>query len=119
MIENQWHGNVRELASIVKVALQTSLKDQIEAVDINKILKNSPSHYKKDLEEVTTTNISSSRTLKEDLAVVDKQKIESTLDEVKGNVTKASALLGVSRETLHNKIRRYEIDVQLFRKKRK
>ena len=33
------------------------------------------------------------------------------------NVSKAAAILGVSRETLHNKIRKYEIEVQSYRKK--
>lgn len=112
--EGSWHGNVRELSSIIKVAMQTSLKDQVEAMDIQKIIKNSPSIYRS-LSD--STFISSNRTLKEDLAQVDKQKIESTLRNCKGNVTKAANMLGVSRETLHNKIRRYEIDVHNFRKK--
>ncbi|MEI6088911.1 MAG: sigma-54 dependent transcriptional regulator [bacterium] len=112
--EGSWHGNVRELSSIIKVAMQTSLKEQVEAMDIQRIIKNSPSIYRS-LPDASM--ISSHRTLKEDLAKVDKQKIESTLSDCKGNVTKAANKLGVSRETLHNKIRRYEIEVVSFRKK--
>lgn len=111
---NTWHGNVRELSSLIKVALQTSLKDQIEVSDVQKILKNSPSAYKNTKANALLDN---SKTLKEDLATVDKEKIETTLKNCKGNVTKAANLLGVSRETLHNKIRKYDINVQDFRKK--
>ncbi len=116
MGEQRWHGNIRELAGVVKVALQTSLKEQIEANDIQKILKNSPSVNKPVSE---TAYLSTTGSLKDDLAKVDKIKIESSLERCKGNVTKTAALLGVSRETLHNKIRRYEIDVQQYRKSRK
>jgi transcriptional regulator of acetoin/glycerol metabolism len=49
--------------------------------------------------------------------MVDKLKIEKTLERTKGNVSKAAAILDVSRETLHNKIRKYEIDVAAFRTK--
>jgi transcriptional regulator of acetoin/glycerol metabolism len=42
-------------------------------------------------------------------------KIVSTLQKCSGNVSKAAVLLAISRETLHNKIRRYEIDVNKFR----
>jgi DNA-binding NtrC family response regulator len=63
--------------------------------------------------------ISSDRTLKEDLAQMDKKKIEATLESNLGNVTKSASTLGVSRETLHNKIRKYGINVQAFRAKRK
>jgi len=114
LCEYNWTGNVRELSSIVKVALQTSLKDQIEAIDITRILKNSPSVYNKPVEN---NPIISNRTLKEDIENVDKKKIELTLEQVNGNVTKAAGILGVSRETLHNKIRKYEIEVTDFRKK--
>jgi len=60
-----------------------------------------------------------SGTLKEDLQKHDKKKIEDTLHKCGGNVSKSAALLGVSRETLHNKIRKYGIDVQSFRVKSK
>ena len=53
--------------------------------------------------------------LKDDLAMVDRMKIEKTLERTNGHVSKAAAILAVSRETLHNKIRKYGIDVQRYR----
>ena len=114
LAEKQWTGNVRELASFVRVALQTSPREKIEPNDVLKIFNNSNSSSSG---FVSHTFISTDRTLKEDLAEVDKQKIEATLAQCNGNVSKSAAMLGVSRETLHNKIRRYEINVHSFRKK--
>lgn len=113
MKDQHYPGNVRELTSIVRVVLQTTQKQQIEAGDLNRVFKNDPARTTR--KEKKT--VPSGKTLKEDLQEVDKKKIEATLEECKGNVTKSAAMLGVSRETLHNKIRRYSIDIQQFRKK--
>jgi len=117
MMEKEWPGNVRELSSVIRVSLQTSKSDELEIADIDKIIASSsfgnlvPEHQGEVL-------ISNDRTLKEDLAEVDKKKIEATLERCKGNVSKSAAQLGISRETLHNKIRRYEINIQLYRVKK-
>lgn len=112
MMEQRWSGNVRELASVVRVALQTASNDQIEVSDIHKTLKTSQQSYKQGRDDAI---ISNSGTLKEDLEKVDMKKIEATLKRCKGNVSKSAATLGISRETLHNKIRKYDINVQYFR----
>jgi two-component system nitrogen regulation response regulator NtrX len=111
--EKEWSGNVRELASVIKVVLQTTENDSIEVSDISKIMISNSFAGLSD--ENSNIHIDSSRTLKEDLAEVDKKKIESTLEKCDGNVSKSAALLGISRETLHNKVRRYGINTQLFR----
>lgn len=111
--EKDWGGNVRELASVIRVTLQTASSEQIEVSDLHKIISSAPAGEMSD--EHGEILISSSRTLKEDLAEVDRKKIESTLERCEGNVSKAAALLGISRETLHNKVRRYGINTQLFR----
>lgn len=113
--EQNWFGNVRELASTLKVALQTARKQGIEVNDISKILGQKSAEH----QGTQGTHLSNERTLKEDLEQVDKQKIESMLELCKGNVSKSAAQLGISRETLHNKIRKYDIDVSYYRKLRK
>jgi transcriptional regulator of acetoin/glycerol metabolism len=55
--------------------------------------------------------------LREDVTLLNKMKIQDTLQKCNGNVSKASAMLGISRETLHNRIKKYDIDVQQYRKK--
>lgn len=108
--EQRWFGNVRELSSVIRAVLQTTSKEEIEVTDIIKV---TTSNLKIDFEQ--THSISLEKTLKEDLAEVDKIKIEKTLAQNNGNVSKSAAILGVSRETLHNKIRKYEINTQSYR----
>ncbi|MFP4370081.1 MAG: sigma-54-dependent transcriptional regulator [Candidatus Kapaibacterium sp.] len=114
--EHSWPGNVRELASVIRVSLQTAQQDQIEVNDLHSLLQPK-------LEDTPREGgpefISTSRTLREDLAQLDRKKIEATLEKCGGNVSKSAAQLGISRETLHNKIRRYGVNVQQYRKKGK
>lgn len=116
LMEQDWPGNVRELVSVVKVILQTVQKEQIDATDAIKVLSTRSSKLRRQID--TAASISYTRTLKEDLAAVDKIKIEKTLEKNNGNVSKSAAILGVSRETLHNKIKKYKINTSSFRKKR-
>jgi DNA-binding NtrC family response regulator len=129
--EYNWPGNVRELASVLRVALQTSTADQLEVPDFHRILSRGTSFAPvvvgggasatrdtpAERPSAEPTVLSEDRSLKDDLAMVDKMKIEKTLERMTGNVSKAAAVLGVSRETLHNKIRKYGIDVQAFRQR--
>lgn len=127
LTEQTWDGNVRELAGVVKVVLQTTNTEVVELSDINKIIQTNSFHIHNTEVSSTPTitntdefNLNSSisdRTLKEDLALLDKQKVKTTLEKSRGNVSKAAASLGVSRETLHNKIRKYEINIKEFRQK--
>ena len=148
--EYDWPGNIRELASVLRVALQTNASDQLEITDLHRVLRrsaaergkpapvaaavafdnsanpsarpefdNAPIGSNGSTSAPTTSgqghDLSEDRSLRDDLAMVDKLKIEKTLERTSGNVSKAAAILGVSRETLHNKIRKYGIDVQGFR----
>ena len=115
----EWNGNIRELYSSLRVALQTIMKSEIELSDLHLALSHTSSLYSESNQNATDQNpmvFSTDRSLKEDISLVDKMKIESTLKVNNGNVSKTAAMLNVSRETLHNKIRRYEINVQQYRK---
>ena len=116
--EQYWPGNVRELYSVIRVALQTASDDIIDLPDLVRLVgtneKNPSSAVAKEHSE---NMINLSRTLKEDLAEVDKMKIQQTLAKTSGNVSKAAVILDVSRETLHNKLRKYGISAAQYRKK--
>jgi DNA-binding NtrC family response regulator len=45
----------------------------------------------------------------------DRSTIEQALTRTAGNVTKAASHLGMSRETLHNRIKKLGIDVTAYR----
>jgi DNA-binding NtrC family response regulator len=112
--EIEWGGNVRELASVVRVALQTVRQDQIEVSDLHKIVA-SPMKTNESFYDYTPIG----GTLKEGLAQDEVKKIEMMLEKTNGNVSKAAAMLDVSRETLHNKIRKHGINTQNFREKKR
>lgn len=113
LCEQEWSGNIRELISSLKLSLQTIQKEVIEVSDLHKVLLIDNKNKEKKIK-----TLSEVRTLKEDIEEVDKKKIETTLLLTNGNVSKSAAKLGVSRETLHSKIRKYDIDVQQYRKKK-
>jgi len=114
--DQTWQGNIRELAGLLRVVLQTVNSEQIEVHDF--IKNNVKSHTNTFVPIAIPTPIELHEgTLKEDLAIVDRVKIEAALTQCNGNVSKTAAVLGVSRETMHNKIRKYSIDVKSFRKR--
>ncbi len=111
--EQNWPGNVRELSSMIKRVCQTTQKEQIETNDILKNMGHRP-----DINVPVMISFTEGLTLKEDAEKHNKLKIEETLKSCNGNVSKSASLLGVSRETLHNKIKKYDIDTQQFRAKK-
>lgn len=133
--QHAWPGNVRELASVLRVTLQTMSGERLEVTDLHRILSRSLAQTQPrahaaviasapapqaapvaaTASEVITAELEDDRPLKDDLAMVDRMKIEKTLERTSGNVSKAAAILSVSRETLHNKIRKYGIEVQRYR----
>ncbi len=117
MQEYSWPGNVRKLSNTIRVVLQTVNKDEIEVTDLYKSLN--AANHGKELPQKDDISLSTGRTLKQDLEKVDKEKIEATLERCNGNVSKSAVQLGISRETLHNKIRKYQINVQMYRAKSK
>ncbi len=106
-----WNGNVRELSSVLRVILQTSANEVVEVSDIHSAATSTQVNDSR----FPGSIISLDRTRREDLERVDKLKIESMLKTFNGNVSKTAAQLGVSRETLHVKIRKYGINVHEFR----
>lgn len=113
LIERKWSGNVRELVSLIKLVCQTTLKDEINAGDIKKNLKDDtvsinvpqqPEHIEGDLKNAAE--------------IAKKLKIIEVLQELNGNISKAAVLLGVSRETLHNNIKKFHINVDEYRVKK-
>jgi len=108
-----WPGNVRELINTIRIVCEYTEKDTIEIPDLKKFLGR-----EQDTEqEALYPPITSSGDIKSDIERVEKLKIERTLESCNGNVSKAAAMLGVSRETLHNKIRKYGINPNFYRKR--
>ncbi len=87
-----WYGNIRELQHAVEKAVILSDGTIISAEDID---GGNPTRKEKPLEEVQTLDEMESR------------MIEKTIKECEGNLSVVAARLGISRQTLYNKIKRY------------
>jgi Nif-specific regulatory protein len=99
-----WPGNVRELQNEMERALTLAANDSeiseeylsariLNSMDTNAIV------YKK------------SGTLQEVIEGIEKQLVSETLQKTGGNRSRASSLLGITRQGLLNKIKRYRIEV--------
>ena len=87
-----WYGNIRELQHAIEKAVILSNGGKISAEDID---GRNQTKREKPLEEVQTLDEMESR------------MIEKTIRECEGNLSVVAARLGISRQTLYNKIKRY------------
>lgn len=89
-----WPGNVRELQNFIEHAVVICKNDIIELSDLPDI--NSENKYSKPV-----------KTMEE----VGKKHIIKVLEETEQNLTKTAEILGITRTTLYNKIKKYQINV--------
>ena len=95
-IENySWPGNVRELENRVKRAVIMAEHQQLTAADLE-LGGNTP-------EELATFN------LREIRDRADRKAITRALNHVSGKVSQASELLGISRPTMYDLLRKYNL----------
>ena len=87
-----WYGNIRELQHAIEKAVILSDGGMISAEDID---GGNQTRREKPLEEVQT------------LDEMESHMIEKTIKECEGNLSVVAARLGISRQTLYNKIKRY------------
>ncbi len=92
--QQQWPGNIRQLANIVERTLLVTPSDTLDARDFQaqgltpeKNHINSPGRLKS----------------------AEKTEIENALSESGGNLTRAAALLGITRQTLYRRMAKYNI----------
>jgi transcriptional regulator with PAS, ATPase and Fis domain len=98
LIHYNWPGNIRELENLVKRLAINS--------DTNKITKKV---IIKELNSIKNLNVSTINS-SEDINIVEKELIVNTLKKYDYNKTIAAQALGITRQTLYNKIKRYSID---------
>ncbi|MBU8848558.1 MAG: sigma-54 dependent transcriptional regulator [Desulfobacterales bacterium] len=87
----EWPGNVRELSNAIERAVVVCKTGTITPLDLP-IVKTLEDELKKKYFSLTD---------------VEKHHITKILDETSWNITKSSAILGIDRSTLYNKIKRY------------
>ncbi len=98
LVRHDWPGNVRELQNAVERAVILCLGDRITPQELPPALRDAgvpPGGG--------PARDPGPRSLKE----AERELILRTLEETGGNRTRAARLLGISRQTLHNKLREY------------
>jgi two-component system, NtrC family, response regulator HydG len=99
LIKYDWPGNVRELMNAVERGVVLSAADYIDLDALPIISNGTPADsnlfYKVDIHSNTS------------LDEVERKTILKTLDLTKGNKSKAARLLGITRRTLHKKLKAY------------
>ncbi|MFI3239280.1 MAG: sigma-54 dependent transcriptional regulator [Bacteroidales bacterium] len=91
-----WSGNIRELQHTIEKAVILSETNRVELNDL--LLKSNPDIVKSDTSPQVIT-----------LELLEKQTIESSIKRNGGNMSAVANELGISRQTLYNKIKRYNL----------
>jgi two-component system NtrC family response regulator len=99
MATHDWRGNVRELENRVKRAAVMAEDSVVRAVDLDLAVP----------EEAASLNLLDARRSAE------RQVIDRAIAQSNGNISKAAALLGISRPTLYNLVEEHGIAVQQAR----
>jgi len=101
LIKYDWPGNVRELMNAVERGVVLTRTDYIDEPDIPFF-----SNTENDSYEMTSEDMISNIPLDE----VEKTVIMKTLESIGGNKSEAARRLGITRSTLHKKLKKYETD---------
>lgn len=106
-INYDWPGNVRELKHIVEYIMNIISKDE-NAIELR--------HIKSKIEEIEMMNnlylVEKNyevKPLKPQIEEIERREIFKALKKTEGNVSQAANLLEIPRQTLQNKIKKYNI----------
>lgn len=92
MVSYHWPGNIRELSHTIEKVVILSKKNTIRAIDLT-------IHAGKMAPVIKASNLDD----------VERQAIETAINQHNGNLTAAAEQLGVSRQTLYNKLKRFNL----------
>jgi DNA-binding NtrC family response regulator len=94
-----WPGNVRQLRNVLERACMLADTAVLTERDIVAAMPQRPGPARRDPLVETA-----SRTLADDVGLLEREQIERVLQEVRGNKTEAARRLGLSRRTLYRKL---------------
>ena len=100
-----WHGNLRELANVVKRSVLLTTGDQVLAESLPQEIV----HADKLAEGILPDE--SKGVLKSIAGLAERNAIVEVLEKVAFNKSKAAELLNIDRKTLYNKLKIYNIDL--------
>ncbi|MCK9229523.1 MAG: sigma-54 dependent transcriptional regulator [Syntrophales bacterium] len=94
LVKHSWPGNVRELMNVIERAVVLSRKDFIDTEDLS-------------LLSCADRIVSSDSTPPVSLEELERRAILETLDAAGGNKSETARRLGITRRTLHKKLKKY------------
>ena len=100
LLKYEWPGNVRELMNAIERCVVLSTEDYIDQNDLPFIFKND-----EDIANDSLPIITGDVPLEE----VEKATILNTLESTNGNKSEAARRLGITRKTLHKKLKKYGV----------
>lgn len=106
-----WPGNIRELRSVVDYAATMSDREEIgpESLPLSMFLDKSLSRQEKNLSEALQSSFANNRFLPTFVENVEKTVLRKAI-EMSRTRSQAIRLLGISRRTFYNKLKRYKLD---------
>ncbi len=101
LLKYEWPGNVRELMNVIERCIVLSTADYIDQGDLPFIFKNGEDIDSSDSSPIITGDVP--------LEEVEKATILNTLESARGNKSEAARRLGITRKTLHKKLKKYGV----------
>jgi two-component system response regulator HydG len=100
LVRYPWPGNVRELMNAIERGVVLSRSEYLEETELSLVMTTGPS-------EATGDDSPGSEKRPSSLDEVEKDAVIRTLEDAKGNKSEAARRLGVTRRTLHLKLKKY------------
>jgi DNA-binding NtrC family response regulator len=101
----EWPGNVRELVNMVERAV--ALTPSYGEADFSDLRQDSGTDGRKQARGTAVVGVPVGGTLREAVSGFERDFIQRTLEQLDGNRTRAAEQLGISRQALSQKIRKY------------
>lgn len=98
LLQHTWPGNIRELKNVIRRAVLSAESDVIQQEHIELLIKN---HHA----EIPASPLS----LKDEIRMLEKRRIQEALAKTGGNKTKAAEMLKISYTNICEKIKEYSI----------
>ncbi|MGI8316965.1 sigma-54 interaction domain-containing protein [Halobacillus mangrovi] len=107
--QHTWPGNVRELEHTIEGTMNLITTEEVIAIDSlpARLRKMYPDH--KPLQKQKPVENSAARTLKEKMKETEMLYIQQTLKENNHNISHTAKILGISRQSLQYRLRKYGI----------
>ncbi len=110
LMEYDWPGNIRELENVIKKAIVFAGRDLLRVEDMPRLGAGQPSVRPRAGLPETVRSLVEGQDYSEERPLMPRLELELAWELVQavGNKTKAARLLGITKPTLYNRLRRYE-----------